>query len=292
VGYSNGGALAVHYALSSLEDRALPAADGLFLMSPEIGITELAALAAWQERLGRVLGLDKLSWNSIKVEYDPFKYSSFALNAGKQAYRLTRRIQGRITAVNKTGSLEKFPRVLAFQSAVDATVSAPALVRGLFKRLPPGGHELVLIDVNRIAVIEELLKDNPQTAIEGLLAEHDLPFTLSVITNENQASSNVVLRQRRLGEVEVTESPLGLSWPDDLYSLSHIALPFPPDDPVYGGMDTVKSPGVQIGNLVARGEHGVLQISPAQMLRVHWNPFHSYLEQRMLEFMELAPASE
>ncbi|TDI28262.1 MAG: alpha/beta fold hydrolase [Acidobacteria bacterium] len=291
VGYSNGGALAVHYALSSLQDEMLPVADGLFLMSPEIGITRLAALAAWQERLGRVLGLRKLSWNSINVEYDPFKYTSFALNAGRQAYRLTREIQRRMTVLARTGDLQQFPRVLAFQSAVDATVSVRALIQGLFKRLPPDGHELVIIDVNRLAVVQELLKDDPKVAIEGLFAEHDLPFTLSVITNENETSPKVMIRRRKVGEAEISESPLGLAWPCTLYSLSHIALPFPPDDPVYGGMDTVKSPGIQIGTLVARGERGVLQISPTQMLRVHWNPFHAYMERRMLEFMGLAPAA-
>jgi len=100
-----------------------------------------------------------------------------------------------------------------------------------------------------------------------------------------------MIRRRKVGEAEISESPLGLAWPCTLYSLSHIALPFPPDDPVYGGMDTVKSPGIQIGTLVARGERGVLQISPTQMLRVHWNPFHAYMERRMLEFMGLAPAA-
>jgi len=42
VGYSNGGALAVQYALAALEDGSLPAARGLVLLSPEIGITRLA----------------------------------------------------------------------------------------------------------------------------------------------------------------------------------------------------------------------------------------------------------
>jgi len=52
VGYSNGGALAVQYALTSLDNKKLPSANGLVLLSPEIGLTKLAALAVWQERLG------------------------------------------------------------------------------------------------------------------------------------------------------------------------------------------------------------------------------------------------
>jgi len=74
VGYSNGGALAVHYALEAMEDDRLPLPEQLILLSPEIGITKLAALASWQERMGHLLGLGKLAWNSILPEYDPYKY--------------------------------------------------------------------------------------------------------------------------------------------------------------------------------------------------------------------------
>ena len=47
VGYSNGSALAVHYALSVLNDPQLPKAEGLILVSPAIGVTPLAAFAVW-----------------------------------------------------------------------------------------------------------------------------------------------------------------------------------------------------------------------------------------------------
>jgi alpha-beta hydrolase superfamily lysophospholipase len=292
VGYSNGGALAVLYTLSTLADTSLPATQGVVLMSPEIGVTKLAALAAWQERLGRLLGMRKLSWNSIKPEYDPFQYKSFALNAGKQAYRITGEIQTRITQLAESGDLARFPPLLAFQSVVDATVSVPALVDGLFERLPAGDHELVLFDLNRVAAVEDLLKKDPRPDVDRLFARTDLSFAIAVITNENDASGQVVVRRRGAGGAPVTVSPLGMAWPDNVYSLAHIALPFPPDDPVYGGPEAKESPGVQIGNLVLRGEHGVLQIAPADLLRVHWNPFHSYLERRMLQFISLSDPPE
>ena len=57
VGYSNGGALAVHYTLKTLEDAQLPKVSGLALISAEIGITAAAALAIWQERIGSLLRL-------------------------------------------------------------------------------------------------------------------------------------------------------------------------------------------------------------------------------------------
>ena len=69
-------------------------------------------------------------------EYDPWKYGSFALNAGKQAYRITQQIQQQISAQQAAGTLDRMPPILAFQSVVDATVTAPALVHNLFERLP------------------------------------------------------------------------------------------------------------------------------------------------------------
>ena len=84
VGYSNGGALALHHALTALEDSTRPMPAGVILLSPEIGVTRLAAIAAWQERLGHLLAFDKLAWHSILPEIDPFKYQSFAAECSRR----------------------------------------------------------------------------------------------------------------------------------------------------------------------------------------------------------------
>ena len=78
VGYSTGGALAMHYVLTAMDDSKLIRAKGVIMISPSIGVTGVAALAKWQARLGYLLGLDKLNWNSISPEFDPYKYGSFA----------------------------------------------------------------------------------------------------------------------------------------------------------------------------------------------------------------------
>jgi len=287
VGYSNGGALAVEYALSALQDAELPRPEGLVLISPAIGVTPAAALAVWQARLGHLLGLDKLAWNSILPEYDPYKYGSFAVNAGDQVYRLTREIRDRLVKLGQSGELGGFPPVLAFQSVVDATVSSTALVDGLFGRLPPGGHELVLFDVNRVTDVEPLLTSDPAAQIEAMLQNMDLTFTLSFLANETEDSVQLVLRQRRVGENRVSESLSGLFWPEGIYSLSHVALPFPPTDPLYGGDESQRGPGLRLGNLALRGERGTLRLAASDMLRLRWNPFYSYLESRLLQFVGL-----
>jgi alpha-beta hydrolase superfamily lysophospholipase len=306
VGYSNGGALAVQYTLDSLTDESLKIVDGLVLLSPEIGISKLAALAKWQERLGHLLGLEKLAWNSLLPEYDPWKYGSFALNAGNQAYLITQEIQQQITRQAKAGALKNMPPILAFQSVVDSTVTAPALVHNLFNRLPALSpahvdthhthHELVLFDINRWAEIDPLMNENPSAWIDPMREDENLGFMLTLMTNQSHAQSHerkqVFAVSRLPGSSEPEECDTGLSWPEGVYSLSHVALPIPHDDPVYGGNEAGPSPGVNLGDIALRGEKGVLRVPAADMLRIRYNPFHKYLQRRTLVFMGLEPVPD
>jgi alpha-beta hydrolase superfamily lysophospholipase len=290
VGYSTGGALAVHYALDALEDPSLPRIERLVLISGAIGVTPFAVLAVWQARLGHLLGLDKLAWNDILPEYDPFKYNSFPVNAGDQVYRLSKDIQSRLFSMKASGALKPFPSVLAFQSVVDATVSIKALIEGLFAHLPEeGGHELLLFDIRRTTDIESLLISDPKTMIESYLQTTGLPFTLSVVKNVRVDSDDLALYQKRPSSSKIIEKSLPYEWPEEIYSLAHVALPFAPEDPVYGGPVAAPGPGIHLGNLAMRGERGVLQISPAAIMRLRHNPFYPFLEQRVLDFMQLPP---
>ena len=177
IGYSNGGALAVEYALSTIEDETLPKVEKLVLISPMIGVTKMAALAVWQSRLGRVLGLQKLAWNAILPEYEPYKYGSFALNAGRQSYRLTDTLRSRIEKAKSQGKLGGIPPILAFQSAVDATVSVSALVGVLFDSLPDKGHELILFDINRRKVTESVFSAGADARTESSEGESRSPVS-------------------------------------------------------------------------------------------------------------------
>ena len=287
VGYSNGGALSVEYALAAIEDDSLPSPSGVVLLSPEIGVAAVAALAVWQGRLGHLLGLEKLAWNSIVPEYDPFKYGSFAVNAGDLAHRITVHIQERLDVLEESGKLDTLPPILAFQSGVDATVTAAALVANLFARLPPAGHELVLFDINRHVAASTLVRRDPRTVFRPLLEQPDRDYLLTVVANESPSTHRVVARSAAPGTAATTETlPIG-EWPPGVFSLSHVALPFAPVDPVYGGPLAGESPGVQLGNLALRGERGVLQVSGTDLLRLRWNPFFDYVETRILAFTGL-----
>jgi alpha-beta hydrolase superfamily lysophospholipase len=292
IGYSTGAALAVNYALATLEDKTLPPIERIVVLSPAIGVASVAVLAVWQARLGRLLGLEKLAWNGILPEYDPFKYGSFAVNAGDVVYQLTREIQNRLGVLGEQGKLEDIPPILAFSSVVDATVSTPDLVSNLFQQLPAAGNELVLFNINRVAQIEPIMKWSPATVVQVLQEDPNPAFTLSVVTNESPQSREVVVRTLRHGQATPTQIETGLSWPDGIYSLAHVALPFPPEDPVYGGRPEENSPGIYLGDLALRGERGVLQIPAADMLRLRWNPFYPYVESRVFEFLGLDQGSE
>lgn len=288
VGYSMGGALAVEYALGVLDGSGAPPVRGVVLVSPAIGVARVAALAVWQSRIGRLLGLDKLEWNSLGPEYDPFKYGSFAVNAGHQVHRLTREIGGRLEALHREGRLGDMPPVLAFQSVVDATVSTPALIDGLMARLPRGRHELVVFDVNRLAEIEHVLTSDPAPLLARLLADGAAEYTLDVVTNVAPDSPEVLVRTRRPGIAGATGESVGMAWPRDVFSVSHVALPFAQDDPLYGERRDDMTDHIQLGGLALRGERGVLQVPAAEMLRQRWNPFYPYLEGRVLSFVGLA----
>jgi len=287
VGYSNGGALAVNYALRSLVSADLPVPTRLVLLSPEIGISKLAALAVWQERLGYVLGLEKLGWQAILPEVEAFKYGSFSLNAAKQAHLLTGEIQKQISSLKQKGLLNQMPPTIAFQSVVDATISAPALVEGLFARLPEGHHELVLYDFNRYQDIDLIFKDDPSAWVDSQLSDQDVLFAVTVVTNRNERNLKVKARILRPGQETITECDIEGEWPDEVYSLSHVALPFAQSDPIYGNIRADDNTRLQLGNLALRGERGVLQIPESTILRLRWNPFYEYQTRRILHYLNL-----
>ena len=287
VGYSNGAALAVDYALETLDDPASPAVTRLVLVSPAIGVSEVAALAIWQSRIGNLLGLDKLQWNAIQPEYDPFKYASFTVNAADAVYRLTQEIQRQLDAFSKQGKLAGLPPILAFQSVIDATVSTPALIQGLFARLPADKHELVLFDINHRAMFEPIMAWQPEPLLRLLHSDAERQFRISLVSNRDSKSPDVVVRSRREPDGDPNVTALGLAWPDDVHSLSHVALPFPIDDTLYGRNPNDETDIIHLGALALRGERNALRVPATEMLRLRCNPFYPYLETRVLDFLSL-----
>jgi len=89
-------------------------------------------------------------------------------------------------------------------------------------------------------------------------------YTVTLVTNAGPDTLDVSAMTVAPGATTIAAQPLGLAWPAEMYSLSHIALPFAEDDPVYGGAGKGKETGsVSLGRLVPRGEKDVLIVSAA-----------------------------
>jgi alpha-beta hydrolase superfamily lysophospholipase len=286
VGYSNGAALSVKYSLDALEDASLPKADRIVLMSPMIGVSPAAALAKFVGLLAVIPYFEKTRWLDVVPEYNPYKYNSFPANAAEQTAGLTGEIQAQVERAAKAGTIGRLPRILAFQSLVDATVLTDAVVGKLFDRLAENGSELVLFDLNRSAKVMPFV----QAADAALLARLDPPgkrrYVFTVITNASPETSDVVERSTPAGDVAARERPLGLAWPAQVFSVGHVAVPFPTSDALYGGDPDLSVKGIHLGTLAPRGERGVLTVSPGDFLRISWNPFFPYIEQRLRAWAE------
>lgn len=282
-GYSNGGALALIYTLEALDDQGLARPDRLLLFSPDVGITSLAALGDVLQAFAFVPGLEKSRWAEICPEYDPFKYTSFPLHAAEQTSEMERFLHERLAADASAGRLSRLPPILTFQSAADATVLVEDTVQRLYARLPRNGSELVLFDVNRLGAFREFFRSPPHDLVARLEAFTLPGCTVTVVTNRDQGSREVVARTRPEGGGPARVEDLGVQWPTGVYSLSHLAVPFRPDDPLYGTDPPHEGHRYHLGNLVLRGERDLLTIPVDALMRLRCNPFFGYMERRIQE---------
>jgi alpha-beta hydrolase superfamily lysophospholipase len=288
VGYSNGAALALDYTVQAIDDPELPRPDRLIFMSPALAITRMAALASTLRRLGALPGLRRLIWSDMLPEYDPYKYNSFPINAAVQIRGLTQALEHGLERLERGGRMGELPPVLTLQSAVDTTVPAISSLRRLYGRLELPGSELVVFDVNRMAQLEILLRPEVNDLVDVLKGDKKYPFDVTLVTNVDPESRAVVAMHRAPGSTTWTEEALELAWPEGIFSLAHVAIPFPPDDPIYGSEDWGDE-FYPFGLFEPRGEPGMSAIPVALLMRLRYNPFFPYLEQRTHEFIAAAP---
>ena len=291
IGYSTGATLALNYTIDELEAGELSIPASLILISPAIRVHPAGAAAGFKNSLGALPGLGNLAYLSIMDEFDPYKYNSFATNAGAQVHRLTRDVDRRVQALAQNpATVNRLPPVLVLKSTVDATVTTEAVVDNLLMQLPPGRNELILFDINRHAAVKAtLLVADPGPLTNRIMADPNLPFAVTFITNESAHSTKVVARRKASYSLEKTDSEdLGVSWPRNVVSLSHVALPFSPEDPLYGHQPPAAGDMVFLGNLAFKGERGLLRIPGTWLLRQRYNPFYSYMQTRIIQWLDTA----
>ncbi len=104
----------------------------------------------WHHIISWISYFEKFKWLEIKLEYDPFKYNSFAKNVPDQIFNLTKANWELIDLIAEDETLrEKVPPIYAFQSRVDAMVKTEKLL-DMFADIASDKSELMLFDINRV----------------------------------------------------------------------------------------------------------------------------------------------
>jgi len=284
-GYSNGGLLAIDYALACDEMADMPCPDAIVLMSPAIAVSKAAIVTNLHPAISWLPYFDQFEWLSILPEVDPFKFTSFPKRAAWETFRVSRRMHKQLAT---PAEVAKLPPILTFQSAVDNTVSARAIVTLLYSNLPANGSRLVVYDINRHNTLLHLMKRPPGDIVDYFQSMAPLDFRVTVLQTRNSSDNDIDALTFPSGGTETSIEETNLAWPRDVISLSHIALPFRADDLVYGdGSAQIDGrPGPPLGALAPRGEAGVLSLSPNYFLRARHNPFYAYQARVLAQWVD------
>ena len=287
VGYSTGATLALKYAADTVSAGRLDQLPRrLILMSPALGVSPFAPLANVQRIISNFGIAQKARWGNVDLELDPYKYASFAQNAGAQVGKLCDVLASDLEGLEREGSMDKMPPITAFQSVVDATVIAPDLVTRLFSRLRRPGSDLILFDLNRISGYSALAR-MPSNSVQAAIDRSPRrDYRLTFIGNVLDAKTGMA-RTTEPGQSTSVETLLPYVWPDQVFSLSHMAIPFALDDPIYGLIAPPAADGlISLGAMAIRGEKGILAVSSADQLRMKSNPFFGLVKARILEAID------
>ena len=188
--------------------------------------------------------------------------------------------QAQIQRLARASRLAGLPPIITFQSVIDFTVSTQAILTGLYAYLPDNGSEIVLFDVNRTLKFSPLLRESSYVAVDRLTPGTPQTFRFTVITNAGDDTDATVERSIAPGELKSEVRPLKLPYPPGIFSLSHLAIPIPMDDPLYGMQPDPRTKGeygYSLGAMDARGERGALIVDQDFLTRLPSNPFFPYL---------------
>ncbi|SVW31102.1 alpha/beta hydrolase [Klebsiella pneumoniae] len=226
----------------------------------------------------------RAAWLNVAPEFNPFKYNSFPVKAARQSWLLSQALQQQIIRAARQGELKALPPILTFQSVMDSTVSTRAVVESLYRYLPDNGSELVVFDINQAADLRVLFRPALYAAVNTLLPPAPRAYTTTVVTNATAHTLQTVARTTLAQEREEHRYPLHLAWPADMYSLSHVAVPFPLSDSLYGREPDEKNRyGISLGTISLRGETGTLSVGLETLMRVTSNPFFPWMMTRVDE---------
>jgi hypothetical protein len=138
--------------------------------------------------------------------------------------------------------------------------------------------------VNRIDAIQGLIAAGPLEDLEAIRNATNQPFRVTLIGSSAPDTRAVAAYTREAGAAAVSKTELGLEWPSTVFSLGHVALPFPPDDAVYGiELPAGVQPPFNLGAVAVRGESGALVLSLGAFSRLRSNPFFGVIRAKIGE---------
>jgi hypothetical protein len=142
--------------------------------------------------------------------------------------------------------------------------------------------------MNRNSTLLSLMRRPPPDIVEYFESSAPLEYEGTVLRNRNAQCNDIDVLTLAPGATATEARPTEFAWPRGMISLSHIAIPFRPDDAVYGDRSAQLNGGtaVPLGSLSPRGEAGVLTLTPSYFLRARHNPFHAYQARALTEWLE------
>ena len=281
-GFSTGGALIINYSLKAIDNTKLEMPKKLFLFSPAVGVSKIATVSAWHKTLSWLSYFEKFKWLDILPEYDPTKYNSFTKNAGRQVYLLTLENQSLIDKIVAENRADKFPSMIAFQSAVDATVIPKNLLE-MYQNIATSKDELFVFDINRVYkdfMKKDVLEINPRhikfekknPPVVHILINNIIPDTV-----HGPSACGVYEKDPSDSLIDVYPNHHS-TWPLEFFAMSHVAVPISPDNGAYG-VNSI------IGKLHVKGERGVLLVSSDDLIRIRYNPFFDLMSREIHDFI-------
>lgn len=271
VGYSTGATTSLQYiTYDMLKDEDLPKPDGVFWLSPAMGVSSAAKFGFLDIITSKIPGFSKFAWLDIYPEYDMAKYNSFAKNPGVQVYNIIKKARGNLSKLNEKEK-NKLPPIYAYTSIDDATVDAVELFK-VIKEIGNTDGELTIFDANR--KYNNFYKHKVQKVDFGKgIKKSGISGEIVVVSNFKNKLTDEVEVIRYFDGKEVDESAdTNLIWSPFTFSLAHISLPISPENPIYGKESL-------LGELSIKGEKGIVLMSTDMLVRLRYNEFFDYIRE-------------
>ena len=274
LGFSTGATATLQYITHDInENNELPKPDGVFWLSPAMGIDPLAKYVYLDILISKIPGLNKFMWIDIYPEYEMAKYDSFDKNSVAQVYTLIKESRENLSKLTKKEKFE-LPPIYSYTPIQDATVETKELFKVL-EEINNKKNELTIFDVNR--KYNDLYKPKIQNInFEKEIEESKIIGDIIVVSNMVNKTEKVELTKYSNGKKININNNLDLKWSEGIFSLAHISLVVSPENSLCGK-------NTFLGGVNIKGENGIAAVPSNVMTRLRYNVFFDYVEKSIVD---------